>query len=75
MAKILLLLLFLIFAGCSPTVTRGTGGNTEAKSMDLVGFNRSAGAFCVSAGDSSSREQIRCLHRPSRRLGAQSANR
>jgi hypothetical protein len=39
MAKILLLLLFLIFAGCSPTVTRGTGGNTEAKSMDLVGLN------------------------------------
>jgi hypothetical protein len=26
MAKILLLLLFLIFAGCSHTVTRGTGG-------------------------------------------------
>jgi hypothetical protein len=39
MAKILLLLLFLIFAGCSHTVTRGTGGNTEVKSMDLVGFN------------------------------------
>jgi hypothetical protein len=39
MAKILLLLLFLIFAGCSHTVTRGTGGNTEVNSMDLVGFN------------------------------------